>query len=166
LPSLFYIEYDLDRIFFLLVIHDLADPVEIVRDARVDTRHVQLAATDAPGDDAGQLPATVTLADHRTAAITLAGILALFAAGADEARMEIVAGSQSRSSHLLLAHVVADNRYVHLLQYVLILAVLAEGVFAPSGGPASVVQQISIKAHYVYKRESVRKDFLFTINSI
>lgn len=64
------------------------NPVEIVRDARVDARHVRLTATDAPGDDAGQLPVALTLADHGTTAITLAGILALLAAGADEARMK------------------------------------------------------------------------------
>jgi len=47
-----------------------------------------LAATDAPGDDADQLPVALTLADHGAATIALAGILALLAAGADEARME------------------------------------------------------------------------------
>lgn len=135
-----------NRIFFLLVIHDLADPVEVVRHARVDAGHVRLAATDAPGDDASQLPLALTLADHRTAAVALAGILALLAAGADEARVEIEAGSQPRPPHLLLAHVIADDRYVHFLQYVLIFAVIAEGVLAPSGGPASAVHYNHLSA--------------------
>lgn len=130
--------------FLLSVIHDLVDPVEIVRDARVDARHVRLAATDAPGDDAGQLPAALTLADHRATAVALAGILALLAAGADEARMEVEAGPQPRPSHLLLAHLVADDRYVHLLQYILKFAVVAEGVLAPSGGPTSCSGEIVV----------------------
>lgn len=79
----------------------------------------------------------VPLAHHRTTAVALAGVLSFLATGADEARMQVEAGTQSRSPHLLLTHVVVDNRYVHFLQYVLILAVVAESVFAPAGGPAS-----------------------------
>lgn len=100
---------------------------------------------------------TLTLADHRTTAVALAGILALLAAGADEARVEIEAGPQPRPPHLLLAHVVADDRYVHFLQYILIFAVIAEGVLAPSGGPASAditICQLSIQARRVCERES------------
>lgn len=117
----------------------MADPVEIVGNPRVDAGHVRLAATDAPGDDAGQLPTIAMFADHRAAAVALTGILAPLAAGADEARMEGEAGSQSRQPHLLLAHIIADDRYVHFLEYVLVLATVAESVLAPSGGPASAV---------------------------
>lgn len=105
-------------------------------DARVDAGHAGLAATDAPGDDAGELPLPVTLAHHRTAAVALAGVLTLLAAGAEEARMQAEGGPEPRTPHLLLARVIADDRYVHLLEYVLVLAVVAESVLAPAGRPA------------------------------
>ena len=86
---LFFMSNDSNVLLSLIHRSDnLVNPVEIVRDARVDSRHVSLAATDAPGDDADQLPVALTLADHGAATIALAGILALLAAGADEARME------------------------------------------------------------------------------
>lgn len=107
--------------------------------ASVDARYARLAAADAPGDDAGQLPSTVALADHRPTAVALAGVLALFTAGADETRMEVEAGTEPCPPHLLFAHVVADDGYVDLLQYILIFAVIAEGVFAPACGPASIM---------------------------
>lgn len=133
-----------DRFFSPLVVDDLTDPVEIIRDARVNAGNAGLAATDAPGNHPGQLPAAVMLADHRTAAVALASVFALLAAGADEARMQIEAGPKPRPSHLLFADVIANHRYVHLVQYVLILAVVAEGVLAPAGGPTPVVHHDSL----------------------
>lgn len=105
----------------------------------IDTGHTNLAAANTPGDDADQLPPAVVLAHHRAAAVTFAGILALLAAGADEARVKFEAGTEPGPPHLLLACDMTDDRYVHLLQYVLVLAIVTESVFAPAGGPASVV---------------------------
>lgn len=108
-------------------------------DSRVNSGDSNLAATDAPGNHPRQLPAALMLANHRATAVALASILALLATGADEARMQVEAGPEPRPSHLLLADVIAHHRYVHLLQDVLILAVVAEGVLAPAGGPTPVI---------------------------
>jgi len=111
-----------------------------MRDPSVDARYTSLAATNAPGNDTGQLPVTMTLADHRTTTVALASVLALFATGADEAWMQAEARSQSGSPHLLLAHVIVDDWHVHLFQYVLIFPIRPEGVLAPAGGPASATR--------------------------
>lgn len=110
----------------------------------------------------------VTLAHHRTTAVALAGVLPFLATGADEAWMQVEAGTQSRPLHLLLAHVVADNRYVHFLQYVLILAIVAESVLAPAGGPASATILRLVKlnltkskfACFFCNKRSFKKDIL------
>lgn len=80
----------------------------------VDAGHAGLAAADAPGDDADQLPLVVVLAHHRAAAVTFAGILALLAAGAEETLVQAEAGTEPRPPHLLFACMIADYRYVHL----------------------------------------------------
>lgn len=127
--------------FSPLVVDDLTDPVEVMGDARVNSGDAGLTAADAPGNHPGQLPAAVMLADHRATAVALASVLALLAAGADEARVQVEAGPEPRPSHLLLADAIAHHRYVHLLQYVLIRAVVAEGVLAPAGGPTPVTHR-------------------------
>lgn len=117
----------------------MADPVEILGYTNVDAGQAGFAAADTPGDDAGQLPSAFALADHRAAAVAFTGILAFLAAGAEEALVQVEAGAEPRLPHLLLAHVVAHDTYVHLLQYVLVLAEVTESVFAPAGRPASAV---------------------------
>ena len=72
----------------------LLDPVLVLRDLDVDAGHVPLAAADAPGDDSGQLPQPLpVLAHQRAAAVALAGVLALLAAGAQKpvVQAEVVA---------------------------------------------------------------------------
>lgn len=134
-------------------------------DARVNAGNAGLAAADAPGNHPGQLPTAVMLADHRTAAVALASVFTLFAAGADKARMQIEVGPEPRPFHLLFADVIADHRYVHLLQYVLILAIVAEGVLAPAGGPTPIVHHdllLDLKTCVMsfYKDISRKKNFI------
>lgn len=119
-----------------LVIDYLSYPVEVVRHPGVYTGYPRLSAADSPGNYTGQLPSALTLANHGTAAVTLACVLALLASRANEARVKVEARSQTSATHLVLAHGVAYDRHVHLLQDVLVLAEVPEGVLAPAGGPA------------------------------
>lgn len=122
----------------------MPNPGQVGRDLHVDAGHIHLAASDAPGHHADHVPDAVALADQRTAAITLAGILALLAAGADEARIEFVAVAETRVAQLRLALMVGQNWHIDFLEDVLVFAVLAEGVLAPAGGPAASVGEVGI----------------------
>ena len=87
--------------------------------------------------------------------LTFAGILPLFAAGTEEARMEDEVGSQSRVLQLPLAVKMCQNRQINLLilkkslarcqvilkkvinlEDVLVRSTLAESILAPSTDPA------------------------------
>lgn len=118
---------------------DLTYPVKVVGDSRVDARNTSLSTTDSPGDDSSELPLSVALAHHGAATVALARVLTLLTTGTHEAWMQVEARSETCATHLMLADVVADHWYVDLLQDVLVLAEVAEGVLAPTGRPASIV---------------------------
>lgn len=115
---------------------DITEPWEVVLDLDVDSRDSELATPHSPADDAHEVPDTVPLADHRTASITLASILPLFSAGTDESWMQLEFVAEPGLLQLSLALVVRQHRHVYLLEDVLVFAVVAEGILAPSCGPA------------------------------
>lgn len=120
------------------------DPVQVVGHPNVDSGHVHLSATDTPGHHTDQLPGAISLAHHRTTAVSLASVLALLSAGANEAWIQFVAVSQASAAQLLLTLLLTNDWHIHLLEDVLVLAKVTECVFAPSGGPttsSSVVRE-------------------------
>lgn len=123
---------------------DLLDPGQVCRDLHVHAGHVHLATANAPGHHSHHVPDSITLTDKRTTAVTLAGILALLTAGADESWVELVAVSQTGVPQLGLALVVRQNWYIDLLENVLVLSVLSEGVLAPTGGPAASSSEVRV----------------------
>lgn len=122
----------------------MLNPRQVGRDLNIDTGHIHLTATNAPGDDTDHVPDTVALADQWTAAIALAGILALLAAGADKAGIELVAVAKTRVAQLGFALMMRQNGHIDLLQYVLVFAVLTESILAPASGPAAGIGEIGI----------------------
>lgn len=73
----------------LVTVNNLMDPIEVIGDARVDTRHSRLPATDAPRHDPRQMPTALSLANHWTATVAFASVLPFFSPRANEARMQI-----------------------------------------------------------------------------
>lgn len=94
---------------------DLLDPGQIGRNLNVDTGYIYLTATNTPGHNANHIPDTITLADQRTTTVTLAGILALLAAGTNEARIELVAVAQASVAQLRFALMMRENWYIDFL---------------------------------------------------
>lgn len=123
---------------------DLLDPGQVGRDLHVHAGHVHLAAANAPGHHTHHVPDAVAFADKRTTAVTLAGILALLTAGTNEPWVELVAVSQTGVPQLGLALVVGQNGHIDLLENVLVLSVLSEGVLAPASGPAASSSEVRV----------------------
>lgn len=123
---------------------NLIDPVQVVGDLNVHAGHIRLATANAPRHDTNHLPDAVPFANQRTTTIALARILALLTAGTDEALVQVVRVAEARLAQLVLALVVIHNRHVHLLQDVLILAIVTERVLTPAGGPATLAGEIGM----------------------
>lgn len=56
--------------------------------------------------------------------------------------MKVVAVAETRLTQLVLALVLVDDRHIDLLQDVLVLAVVTEGVLTPSGSPAALAGEV------------------------
>lgn len=97
------------------MIDHLSYPIEIEGNARVDTGNTSLAASNAPGNDAGKLPLSVAFAYHGTTAVAFASVFALLTPGTYEPRMKIKACPESRSSHLTFTDLIVYYRDVDLL---------------------------------------------------
>lgn len=108
----------------------------------VDSGHVSLTAANTPRYNTNDLPASVAVAHQWATSVTLAGILTFLTTGANEARVQIVAISETSLTELILALVVVHDRDVHLLEDVLVLAVIAEGILTPAGSPAALSGEI------------------------
>merc|ERR550534_3562820 len=117
----------------------LVNPARGLADISVDSGHAVLAASDAPGDDAGlNVGVGVVLAgaDKGGAAITLARVLAGNTAGAEEGVVELVLLAESGGPQLVLAHGLVHHGEADLLEDNLVLTRGPELVLAPSGGEA------------------------------
>lgn len=128
------------------MIDHLSYPIEIERNARVDTRNTRLAASNAPGNDASKLPLSMAFAYHGTTAVAFASVFAFLASGTDEARMKTEACSESRSPHLTFTDLIVYYRHVDFLQNILVLAKFPESVFTPPSRPTS--EEIRKKKKY------------------
>lgn len=117
------------------------DPRTKLGHAGVHSGNVHLAASDAPGNNAGGLEA-VLLASNWThqwgATITLAGVLVLLTAGANEAVVQNEMPAESSFAQIRLALLLGHHGHVDLLQDNLIFPILAELVLAPAGGIAAI----------------------------
>lgn len=121
---------------------DLVDPVQVVSDLHVDSRHVSLSATDTPGHDTNNLPASIAFANQWATSVTLARILTFLSAGTNETRVQVVAISKTSLTELVLALVVVHDWHIDFLEDVLVLAVIAEGILTPTGCPAALSGEI------------------------
>lgn len=108
-----------------------------MRHTDIDAGHVHLSATDSPRDNTDQLPGSISFAHHRTATVSFARIFALFTAGANKSWIQLVTVAQTSAAQLLLALLLSYDWNIDLLEDVLVLAEITEGVFSPAGGPAT-----------------------------
>jgi hypothetical protein len=108
----------------------------------INARDGLVTAADAPGDETGKLPCAAHLADEGTAPVTLAGVLPLLPARAQESRMQGKVRSEPGLPQPPLALGIGDDWDVHLLHDVLVVAGVAEGVLAPAAHPAASVGEV------------------------
>lgn len=71
------------------MIYNLLDPIEIVGDSGIDTGNARLPTPDTPRHYSRQLPATMSFADHWTAAIAFASVLSFLSTSTNESWMKI-----------------------------------------------------------------------------
>jgi len=116
---------------------DLTDPVEIGGHPRVDTRSVSLSTAETPRHNTSQLPVAVNLADERTAAITLTGVLAALPVAGTQ-----VGGGDHVPAQVVVTHRVGDDRDVHFVQVTGGVAVFSET--APASDRADLVLEVFI----------------------
>ena len=108
----------------------------------VDPRDVPGPTAHPPAHNACQLPDPVQLTDQRTPPVSLAGVLPLLPASAEEPGVEQELAAQSGRSEPLLALTVAHDGDIHLLQDVLVGAGQTELVLPPAAHPAPVAGEI------------------------
>lgn len=87
------------------------------------------------------MPSSVAFADEGTSSVSLTCVFSFFSSSAKEARVELIAVTQSSLSQLLLTSVLIDDWNVNFLENVLVFAVLPV-VFAPSSGPTALASEV------------------------
>ncbi len=87
------------------------------------------------------MPNTIDFANQRSAAISLAGILAFFSSGTNESGVQNKSGTESRPAQHVLALSVVQHRQVDLLENVLIRSAF-KTIFAPTGNVAALAGKI------------------------
>lgn len=126
--------------------------------SHVDSGNISFTATDSPTrnniknfinkkftlsvsmflpDNSSNLPDTISFANQRPAAITLARIFSFFTSSANKSWIQIVVITKTCLSQLILAGVLIDNWNINFLQDVLVLSVFPV-VFSPSCRPTSL----------------------------
>lgn len=120
---------------------NLSDPVEIVRNANINAGNVHLSTSDSPGNNAGHLPHSISLADEWATSVAFTRIFPFFSTSADEAWIQVIVVSKTGLSELILAGVLVDDGHVDFLQDVLILSEVPV-VFSPSSGPATLTREV------------------------
>merc|ERR1719273_1578973 len=119
--------------------HGVVDPADTLGHRGVDTRGVVLTTSDTPSNDASldvRCWVELALADKRAASISLASVLAINSASADERVIKLEPLAKPGGPEGGLALVVADNWQVDLLENNLVIAGGSELILSPSCGEA------------------------------
>merc|ERR1719273_480569 len=121
--------------------HGVVDPADTLGHRGVDTRGVVLATSDTPSNDASldvRSWVELALADQRAASISLASVLAINSASADERVVKLEPLAKPGGPGGGLALVVANNWQVDLLENNLVIASSSKLILSPPCGEAAL----------------------------